>query len=308
MDILFLQPKFQERIWGGTKLKEVFGYDIPSPHTGECWAISARLGNESIIKNSSLAGKTLLEVYEQYPELFGSLHPIHFPLLIKIIDASSDLSVQVHPNDDYAFDHGIDSGKSECWIVLAAEENASIVYGHTASTKEEFIQAINAGVWNDLLVRKTVKAGDFINVPAGVIHALGKGIMVLESQQSSDTTYRLYDYDRLDDQGQKRQLHIKEAIEVSMIPHVEEKVQVPFSYLGRNKITRYVSNKYFTVERWDVLESLTMVNESYQLVSCIEGSGTINSQPFQKGDHFVITSLAKRLRLDGFASLIVSRV
>jgi mannose-6-phosphate isomerase len=221
MDILFLEPVFKERIWGGKKLNTRFGYDLPYEKTGECWAISAHPNGSSIIKNGRFKGRTLRDVYEKDRELFNHLASPRFPLLTKILDANDDLSVQVHPSDDYALTYEKDLGKTECWVVLEAEPGAKIIYGHNARTKEELRQMIESHRYNELLIEKEVKAGDFIYVPSGTIHALGKGLLILETQQSSDTTYRVYDYDRLDDQGKPRDLHIQKSIEVSTVPFVD---------------------------------------------------------------------------------------
>src|SRR5690606_31738382 len=143
-----------------------------------------------------------------------------YPLLVKILDAADDLSVQVHPNDSYAREvEGVPYGKTECWYVLSAEEGAELVLGHHAKTREELVQMMDQGEWDKLLRRIKVKAGDFIYVPSGTIHAIGKGIVILETQQSSDITYRVYDYDRRDSMGNKRELHLDRAREVTLVPH-----------------------------------------------------------------------------------------
>ena len=193
---LFLKPYFQEKMWGGKRLKTEFGYEIPSDTTGECWAISAHPHGPAVIENGPYQGLNLAELWQQHREVFGNAKGDVFPLLTKILDARDDLSVQVHPDDAYALKHEGELGKTECWYVLAADEGAEMIYGHYAQTKAELKQLIEAGDWQHLLRRVPVKAGDFLYVPSGTVHAIGKGIMVLETQQSSDTTYRLYDFDR----------------------------------------------------------------------------------------------------------------
>ncbi len=305
-ELLILKPIFKERIWGGTKLKEVFGYAIPTNTTGECWAISAHPEGESTIMNGEYLGQTLSQVYQDHPELFNYCKSKTFPLLTKIIDADADLSIQVHPDDAYASKHTKDHGKSECWYVLDAKEDASMIFGHKAQTKEEFMQLVKEGNWNDLLIRKPVKNGDFIYVPAGTIHALCQGTMVLETQQSSDTTYRLYDYDRVDSMGQKRQLHVKESIEVATIPHLELPLLMMLTHDGQNINTRFIQNQHFTVEKWDIHDYVQFPNDKFFLVSVIEGDGMINLTKVSKGMHLIITSEAKEVKLEGKFSLIVS--
>lgn len=305
-DILFLAPVFKERIWGGTKLKELYGYDIPSAKTGECWAISAHPEGESVVINGSMAGLPLSQVYSNHPELFFGCHDAKFPLLMKIIDANQDLSVQVHPDDVYASNYTEDAGKTECWYVLYAKEDAQMVFGHNALTKEEFIDKVYSNRWDELLMKRPVKTGDFIYVPAGTVHALCQGTVVLETQQSSDTTYRLYDYDRLDQNGNKRQLHLKESIDVTKIPHMEEILMTKITSSGNNTCTQFVKTDYFTVEKWDIADYVKIINQRFYLASVIEGKGFINNIPIEKGQHFIITSLTKTIELSGKFSLIVS--
>ena len=306
MDILFLEPVFKERIWGGKKLNTRFGYDLPYEKTGECWAISAHPNGSSIIKNGRFKGRTLRDVYEKDRELFNHLASPRFPLLTKILDANDDLSVQVHPSDDYALTYEKDLGKTECWVVIEAEPGAKIIYGHNARTKEELRQMIESHRYNELLIEKEVKAGDFIYVPSGTIHALGKGLLILETQQSSDTTYRVYDYDRLDDQGKPRDLHIQKSIEVSTVPFVDVTPEPKILNYKASVITRYVSNEFFTVERWSVKDELTLKSNHFKLISVIDGLGTLNGEKLTKGDHLIITGEVYELQLKGSLELIVS--
>ena len=304
-DILFLSPVFKTRIWGGQNMKDTFGYDLPDEKTGECWAVSAHPNGSSIIKNGTYQGLTLQEVYAQARHLFGSLKADRFPLLVKIIDAHDDLSVQVHPGDAYARVHAGDLGKSECWVVLDAKPGARIVHGHTAKTKDALRDMIEAGRWADLLIWRTVKPGDFIDVPAGTIHALGKGIMVLEIQQSSDTTYRLYDYDRKDDQGNARALHLDDAIKVANVPHVEP---VPdMKALGQGG-TQLIDNDYFKVLHWRIDKSYAHHQSSFSLVSVIDGQGAIDGHAIKKGDHLIVTSRLKDFTVTGPVELVIAAV
>jgi len=306
MDILFLEPVFKERIWGGQKLHTRFGYDLPFEKTGECWAISAHPHGSSIIKNGRFKGRTLQDLYEKDRELFNHLPSPRFPLLTKILDANDDLSVQVHPSDDYALTYEKDLGKTECWVVLEADPGSKIIYGHTATTKEELKSMIDHHEWKKLLVEKEVKPGDFIYVPSGTIHALGKGLLILETQQSSDTTYRVYDYDRKDDKGQPRDLHIKQSIEVTNVPHEDITPQPKILKVKESLITRYVSNTFFTVERWSVKHELSLKSNHFKLISVIDGSGTLNDEPLTKGDHLITTGEVYDIHLKGHMELIVS--
>ncbi|GIN70688.1 mannose-6-phosphate isomerase [Bacillus sp. J14TS2] len=314
MEPLFLQPVFQERIWGGTALKTQFGYEIPSDHTGECWAISAHPNGPSIIKNGPFAGKTLIELWEEQPELFGN-HPTKvFPLLTKILDANTDLSVQVHPDDEYANEHeNGELGKTECWYIIDCKEGAELIYGHTAKTKEDFASMIEKDEWDQLLRRVKIKPGDFFYVPSGTIHALGEGTLVLETQQSSDTTYRLYDYGRIGQDGKTRELHIDQSIAVATIPHKNADVQEAISKVPGAEITTFVEAEYFTVYKWEVDGKATFEQDKpFMLVSVIDGEADmlVDGQfyPIQKGDHFILPDEVGAIEMDGEAKLIVSHV
>ncbi|MCU9614418.1 mannose-6-phosphate isomerase, class I [Caldibacillus lycopersici] len=311
---IFLQPVFQERIWGGNKLETEFNYTIPSSQTGEAWVISAHPHGPSIIKNGPLAGKTLADAWNEHGELFNKQvdQNEEYPLLVKILDAADDLSVQVHPNDQFAREvEGVPYGKTECWYVLSAEEGAELVLGHHAQTKEEFADMVDNGEWDKLLRRVKVKAGDFVYVPSGTIHAIGKGIVILETQQSSDITYRVYDYDRKDAAGNKRELHLERAKEVSTVPHqdaIVEQKTVSFEDLVEKKL---VEAQYFTVYHWELNGTVTrQITNNFLQVSVTEGKAEIiidgKSFGVEKGTHFLLPNGIREYSLSGNAKFIVS--
>lgn len=312
---IFFNPIFQERIWGGTKLTN-FGYTIPSNITGECWAFAAHPNGQSMVKNGSLKGKTLGELWSEHRELFGDKEGDRFPLLTKILDANQDLSVQVHPNDEYAKIHeNGELGKTECWYIVDCKKGAEIIFGHHAKTKTELETMIAENRWNDLLNKVPVKKGDFFFVPSGTIHAIGEGIIILETQQNSDTTYRVYDYGRLDDSGKTRELHIQQSIEVTTIPHQNNKQNSQYKIEEQDGLTKttFVECDYFSVEKWEVngTKQLTQTND-FLLCSVIEGHGSIQIQeaeyPFQKGDHFLLPSTIGEYSITGTSELIVSYI
>src|SRR5690625_3043139 len=310
---IFLEPVFQERIWGGKKLQTLYGYEIPNDQIGEAWVISAHKNGPSKIINGPLAGQSLLKTWEEYPTLFGKKNAEgDFPLLVKILDANNNLSVQVHPDDIYARQvEGEQYGKTECWYVLDCEEDSEIVYGHSAQSAEEFQQKVDAEQWDELLGRVKVKKGDFFYVPSGTIHAIGKGIVILEIQQSSDITYRVYDYDRKDDEGNPRELHIESAIEVTSYPHVDEQQEKIERKIDDLVSTQLIAEKYFTVSHWDLNgEVSNPLTADYLLVSVINGKGEIivNGQtfPLKKGDHFIIPATIDSYKLTGKIELMVA--
>ncbi|RAK20386.1 mannose-6-phosphate isomerase type 1 [Anoxybacillus vitaminiphilus] len=309
---IFLRPIFQERIWGGTKLRDLYGYDIPSERTGECWAISAHPNGQSVVRFGEFEGMTLGELWDEHRELFGHYDSDRFPLLTKILDANEDLSVQVHPHDEYAriYENG-ELGKTECWYVIDCEEDAEIIFGHNASTKEELVEMIEKGQWDKLLRRVKVKPGDFFYVPSGTIHALCSGLLILETQQSSDTTYRVYDYDRRDKDGNLRELHLEKAIDVTTVPHVQEKVEPAVVKTAGATITTFVESEYFTVYKWDVHHQLELEQDKpFMLVSVIDGEGTIGTEEgeweIRKGDHFILPYQLGTFRINGNVQMIVS--
>ncbi|MFO7262648.1 MAG: mannose-6-phosphate isomerase [Bacillaceae bacterium G1] len=299
---LLLQPQFKERIWGGTWLRETFGYPVQGEAIGECWAISAHPQGTSHVANGPLQGQSLADVWRRYPEWFHQTGEAPFPILVKLIDAADDLSVQVHPDDHWArILEGEPMGKTECWYVVDAEPGASIVYGHTAQTADELAEMVHHGQWEKLLKRIPVAKGDFFYVPAGTIHALGKGVRVLEVQQSSDTTYRLYDYDRRDKNGKPRELHLEKALQVIRVPSPEPSHQ-PLRKNG--PVTAFPTESYFQVERWNVDRDMSVVARGpFYTVSILDGEGELHvnglSYPFRKGDHWLIPGVLAIQRFYG---------
>ncbi|WLR46625.1 mannose-6-phosphate isomerase, class I [Halobacillus litoralis] len=311
MEPIFLKPTFKERIWGGQALKDQFHYSIPSNKTGECWAISAHPNGPSVVENGAHSGKTLDVLWKDHPELFGNPEQSDFPLLTKIIDANMDLSVQVHPDDDYNLIHSGEPGKTECWYILDCDEGAELIFGHTALNKDQFIEQVRSDQWGELLKRIPIEPGDFFYVPSGTLHAIGKGTLVLETQQSSDTTYRVYDFNRVDEKGQKRELHIDQAVEVATIPHQEKQPNQWLSHFGPSRITRLVQSPFFNVYKWEIRGSYKgNVLDQYLLVSIIEGEGSIvyndHCYAIQKGTHFLLPAGLGEYQLIGNLDAIVS--
>lgn len=211
------EPIYKERIWGGQKLKEFFNKDIPAgTKIGESWELADLPEDKSVIANGPLAGRTLAEALEKYPEEITGIanYKPPFPLLIKILDAEDILSVQVHPDSQTCERMGKGDPKTECWYILAAGADSYIYKGlKPGTTKEQFALAIKDGACADLLNRVPVKAGQCHFLPAGTAHAVGPGLLIAEIQTPSDTTYRVFDWNRLQDDGRPRQLHIAEALE-----------------------------------------------------------------------------------------------
>jgi len=307
-NILFLEPIFKERIWGGQALRDIFGYEIPEGNIGECWGISAHQNGDCLVQNGQYEGKRLSELWKEAPHLFGNPTEEQFPLLVKILDASADLSVQVHPDDAYAhqFESG-ELGKTECWYVLDCADDAEIVIGHNATSKEEAATMIEAGNWDQFLRRIKIKPGDFFYIPAGTIHGICKNTLILEVQQSSDTTYRLYDYERLDDAGNKRDLHIEKSLDVMTVPH-EDVIFDGKSFTSETACTRtYVDNAFFSVKKCEIKGDFTLNQEKdYALVSIINGMGEVEGTKIGKGDHFIVPATCEEVRFTGEMEFMVA--
>ncbi|WP_125581443.1 mannose-6-phosphate isomerase, class I [Lacticaseibacillus suibinensis] len=313
---IFLEPVFHEKIWGGRKLATDFGYDLPDGKIGEVWAISAHPNGPDTIANGPLKGKTLDVAWRENQEYFGHQKEKVFPLLTKILDANDSLSVQVHPDDAYAAAHERpgELGKTECWYVISAEPGSYLIYGHHAKTREELADMIHRGDWEHLLRKVPVKTGDFVYVPSGTIHALNKGIMVLETQQSSDTTYRLYDYDRVGADGKKRELHLQQSIDTTTVPSHDPELNITKTTKDDATITTFVTapiSKFFSVYKIDLDGKLNQTPTApYTLVSVLAGAGTIEadgkSYPLKKGVHFIIPNQIKTWTFTGKMMMIVS--
>lgn len=295
--ILLLTPQFKERIWGGRKLKE-FGYDLPEGRIGECWGISGHSQGQSIIASARFQGQTLANVYQENPALFNHPKTKELPLLVKIIDAKEDLSVQVHPDNTYARLHEKQNGKHEAWIVLDTDENTRLQLGHRAKDNMMFSQMITNAKWDDLLLYRSIKKDEVIDIQPGTLHALCAGTVVLEIQQSSDVTYRVYDYHRQDQHGQLRQLHLPQAIAVTTSPFIEP----PVTKLNRsiiNELQTLVDNNHFKIQALGVNKPITLSHSYHRYATVIEGSFLIEGVMMNKGQHAIITSEVNQFSIAG---------
>lgn len=289
---LLFEPVLKDYIWGGRNLERVFGRNLPpDTNIAESWEIAAHNDGQSTVKNGLLAGKTLAEVHHELGlDLIGKRNQWaqdrdKFPLLIKLLDANRELSVQVHPDDAYALaNEGNELGKSEMWYILDAEADAAVIYGVTEGTSaENFAEAIEDGNLEPRLHFLPVKRGDFVDVPAGTLHAILGGILVAEIQQNSNTTYRVYDWNRVGKDGKPRDLHIDKSLDVINFDQVEPP---PCSGDivaddGGVKRKRLVSNRYFTVEEVDLSPGATFSGhcdgETFEIWGTVAGSSQIDS-------------------------------
>ena len=307
---IFLRPVLQEKIWGGDRLGSLFGYAIPSDHTGECWAISGHPSGDCPVSGPEYEGETLGSLWKTRPELFGGVQGDTFPLLIKIIDAKDDLSIQVHPDDAYAQEHENGSfGKTECWYIMDCPERAALVIGHNAATRQELAEMIHEGRWKEFIREIPVKKGDFIQIDPGTVHAIKGGMLILETQQNSDITYRVYDYDRLSD-GKPRELHVEKSIDVITVPakSVEDSVK-SVAGLVENQLNELYACRYYTIFKLDVNGNAVFEQKyPFMMASVLEGEGCVNGHPVKKGAHFILPCGFKTVDMQGEMELIVSTV
>ena len=310
---IFFEPVFKEKIWGGDSLRN-FGYNLPSDKTGECWAFAAHHNGQSIVKNEEYKGKTLGDLWKNNRELFGNIKGDKFPLLVKIIDAKEDLSAQVHPDDEYAFkNENGESGKTECWYIIDCKENSQLILGVNAQSRTELEEMIDNSRWNELLRTIPIKKGDFVFVPSGTVHALKGGTLVLEIQQNSDITYRLYDYDRRDSKGNLRELHIEKSKAAIEVPYVDKQFKPVVNKFKNIIETKLVKCDYFTVYKFDIKGKVRLKQDHpFMLFSIIDGEGnlTVNEKIYKikKGDHFMLPKGVTSYILEGKISLIVSYI
>lgn len=308
---LFLKPIFHEKIWGGSRLKE-FGYDLPSDYIGEVWGISAHPNGKCEILNEPYRGQTLDQVWDEHRELFGDFPSQEFPLMTKIVDARESLSVHVYPDDAYAYENENGQyGKSECWYIIDAEEDAEIIYGLNTQSKETAIDKIDEADYDSLFNKVKVKAGEFYFIPAGTIHSIGAGVLVYETMQSSDVTYRVFDYDRAQDSGDKRELNQVKAKEVIEIANESINIPTDTEIIENHKRTQLVSNDFFTIVKWNISGTLNyMKPREFVLISVLKGEGQviIDGEVFDlvQGQNFILTSDDLDTIFEGQYELIVS--
>ena len=307
-ELIFLDPALTHNIWGGSKLRTEYGYPVEGDDIGECWGISAHPNGDGVIREGAFKGMHLSELWAKNPELFGNPTEDRFPLLIKIIDAKADLSIQVHPDDEYALKNENGSlGKTECWYVLDCPENASLVIGHNASTREELKEMIEQKRWSELIREIPIKKGDFIQIDPGTVHAIKGGFQILETQQNSDITYRVYDYDRLSN-GKPRELHVQKSIDVITVPAkpVGESVR-SVNGLPLNRLNLLYSCNYYSVFKLEV-SGKTQVEQKYPflLMTVVSGQGSVNGHLLKKGDHFIAPADCRSLDFEGNMQIIAS--
>lgn len=310
---LQFEPILKERIWGGTKLKSYLNKPITSEITGESWEISTVENNVSVVSNGDFKGKSLNELIAEFPtEILGTKvydqFGTQFPLLFKYLDAREDLSIQVHPNDALAKKRHNSLGKTEMWYVLQADKESRLIVGFKENASpEEYIEHLNNKTLLEILDTKAVKPGDVFMLNTGTIHALGAGILIAEIQQTSDITYRVYDFDRVDANGNTRELHIDLALEALNY----DKVDAHRSYEKKENVSNEVINcKYFTTNFLPINGAIEVnkSTKSFRVYMCMDGDFTLttngDSYQYGKGSTILLPACITDFQLSGEASML----
>ena len=319
-----LKPAAKDYLWGGSRLNDDFGKNIDCSPLAETWECSTHPDGQSVVASGVDAGKTLSEVLQLHPEYLGT-HPLHtmqgkaeLPVLIKLIDAKQNLSVQMHPDDDFALRHENSLGKTEMWYVLSARKDAELVYGFNQDMSAERVrQALAEGTIENYLNHVPVHKDDLFFLEAGTVHGIGKGLIVVEIQESSNLTYRLYDYNRVDKNGKQRELHVEKAMQV-MNFHSSATPRQPMrvlKYQNGCASEFLIRCKYFQVERLllntEIYRRLTdfkTEKNSFHALLCTEGCGVMFGEHFMlnffKGDCVFVPAESIPLKLHGKAQLL----
>ena len=300
MELVKLKPSVKDYIWGGTYFKK-FNKGTSLDRVSECWELSTRDNDSSIIASGKDEGKRLVDVISK-----NDIGPVmerfpYFPLLIKLIDAKENLSVQVHPSDDYALKYEQSFGKSEMWHIISADEGSGLYVGLNKDySKEEIEKALKEGTILNCLNFFKVKPGDTFVITPGTIHAIGAGVRLIEIQQNSNLTYRLYDYNRVDQFGNPRELHIKKALEV--IDYKQFKVVKSDSEV-------LADNKYFTVKEvnFDKELEINANDKAFISFTFLEGEGKVNDIDYKQYDTFFLP-YGKKCLIKGKGTVVVSMV
>ncbi|HKX85467.1 MAG TPA: type I phosphomannose isomerase catalytic subunit [Flavobacterium sp.] len=310
---LVFKPILKDRIWGGTKLSSHLNKEIPTQTTGESWEISTVPGDISVIANGAYAGLNLNEIIAKFPsEILGNKvyerFGFDFPLLFKFLDAKEDLSIQLHPNDELAKKRHNSFGKTEMWYVMQADENARLIVGFKEkSSPQEYLKHLADKTLVSILEEMKVKQGDVFFLETGTIHAIGAGIVIAEIQQTSDITYRIYDFDRKDANGNTRELHVDLALEAINYNKVEAKKEYDKKI---NVSNLAVDCPYFTTNVFllDGHVVKTKSADSFVVYMCTEGKFEIKIDSeiysFQKGDTFLLPAILIDYQLIGCANLL----
>ncbi len=285
-ELIFLEPVVKKPIWGK-----------------EYWTVSAHENGDCLVKGGTFDGMHLSQVWRDHKEVFGVESEGEFPFIVKVIDARDSLSIQVHPDNEYAAEKENGApGKTECWYVMDCDRDGSIIIGHNAKSRKEAENMIEEGRWDDFLREIPVKKGDFYQITPGTVHAIKQNTMIMEIQVNSDVTYRLYDYNRVRD-GVARQLHVDKSLDVMMIPHRD-------ADCFTNKVPgKLVSCRYYDVDRYDISGVRDFEkNDAFMIISVLDGEGGIDGRKITAGESFIVSGGYGDFSIFGRLSIMVTRL
>ncbi len=314
-----LKPAFKDYLWGGTRLRDDFGKDCDFDKLAESWELSCHKDGNSVVADGEFAGLTLAQYIEKEGKsvLGTNCEKFeNFPILIKLIDAKDNLSVQVHPNNEYAQRVEGEYGKTEMWYVVDCDEGASLLYGFKHNiTKEEFRERIENNTLLEVTNSVPVKKGDVFFIEAGTLHAIGKGILIAEIQQNSNTTYRIYDYGRVGADGKPRQLHIDKAVDVTNLCPAKPYPQSEPVDMGGWTKKRLAKCEYFTVDviNVDTSAALEADKSSFVNILVLDGGCVLSSEgndavELKKGDSVFIPAGLGKFELTGKCSAVMTHI
>lgn len=295
MEILKLDAPCKDYIWGGNRLREEYGKVSAADKIAESWELSCHKDGESVIANGEYKGKTLTNYISENKSALGTNCDRfeYFPILIKLIDAKDNLSVQVHPNNDYAMRVEGEYGKTEMWYIVDCNEGAQLIYGFDKEiSRDEFAERIANNTLLEVTNNVPVHKGDVFFIEAGTLHAIGKGILIAEIQQNSNTTYRVYDYGRVGADGKPRQLHVEKAVEVTELcpPKYDTRPEGKTEKISGGEKTLLRSCEYFNVNKikCDGKVELCASDKSFNSILVLDGEGDIGGVPAKKGESFFV--------------------
>lgn len=306
MYVMKTKPIPRQALWGGTRLNDYFGYQFEKG-TAQVWQFAVQKDGANEIVNGEFAGKTLDDIWNEHPEYFESRYD-HFPFIIGLVGPEDGLSVQVHPDLAYAKLNQLPSGKNEAWYFIDCDEDADLIFGHNAKDLEDLKAYCAANNYEGLVRRIKVQNNDFVYVPAGVLHAMQKGVVVYEVQEATDVTYRLYDYDRIDKDGKKRKLNIQECYDCihynqeEMIPQHDVKVKEENGCIR----TCYIHNDSFKIEKVEVKEKILYLVETYLLMTVVKGHCSVEGVSLTIGESALVPKGMHSVHICGNADIMIT--
>ncbi len=314
MYILKLDAPCKDYLWGGTRLRDEYGMKSDKDKLAESWELSCHKDGQSVIANGEFAGVTLTEYIEKCGKAVLGKNCErfeYFPILIKLIDAKDNLSVQVHPDNDYAMRVEGEYGKTEMWYIVDCEEGAELLYGFKKEiSREEFAERIADNTLLEVTNNVPVHKGDVFFIDAGTLHAIGKGILIAEIQQNSNTTYRIYDYGRVGADGKPRELHVEKACEVTQLTSPVRPTKPMGEKIEKDgySSTLLATSEYFNVNKFEITEKaeIDVTNDSFISLLCLDGSFEVNDITLNKGESCFIPAGYGKVNISGNGEIIAT--